>query len=561
MRRLLLFALLVVPAWPNACTLTSNAGSACASKACTLSAIAADTTHSNWTGTGCTGNGYVPAGGTSAGVGDTITIPDGYALTDNLTSWAIGANNASNGTPAIQLNVTSSGSSFTVAGGATLTLRGDLLWMNNYFNVPLANAGATIVFDSSHSASPTATRYRIGSTQASAAVGVNLSGTSASHVTVTSVGGTALNGQFRSGANAVGAAPATGGWVSATYTDFSNIGDTAANGESFAFSYASAAARTFSITNSTFNNVGPMYYTSTNVPSGGTLTLSGNVWTNSPGVNNVNLGFVSGATGTVSNNVFDKRYGDGNGGCATVGLTPGVVFSGNFFGAGICTISTQGAFTANFIPSLCTGEITIPGSTPSLLYIYCSQDEDNAHISSPPTWAQTLTRAVFDPRGPMLSDDGSAYHAGGAPGVVASLTNSVILPDRNGNGTINISDPTPGVQANTLAHNHNAGIPTVGMTVDEGGATSVKVSSYKSNAFLAFPSAANVIHNVGNTPNTLDLCSTSTSCDYNSVYPLSVSTAPCLACTGAQNGYSTKMDFSPNYTGTHDVSTDRKSVV
>src|ERR1035438_6148234 len=136
MRRLLLFALLVVPAWPNACTLTSNAASACASKACALSAIAADTTHSNWTGTGCTGNGYVPAGGTSAGVGDTITIPDGYALTDNLTSWAIGANNASNGTPAIQLNVTSSGSSFTVAGGATLTLRGDLLWMNNYFNVP-----------------------------------------------------------------------------------------------------------------------------------------------------------------------------------------------------------------------------------------------------------------------------------------------------------------------------------------------------------------------------------------------------------------------------------------
>lgn len=79
---LLLLSCTVIWATGNTCTLTSNAGSACATKTCALSAIAADTTHANWSGTGCTANGYVPSS-------DYIVIPDGFNLTADR-AWVVG---------------------------------------------------------------------------------------------------------------------------------------------------------------------------------------------------------------------------------------------------------------------------------------------------------------------------------------------------------------------------------------------------------------------------------------------------------------------------------------
>src|ERR1035437_3070080 len=67
----------------NTCTLADGgSGAACHSSICTLSAIAADTAHANWTGSGCTANGYVPTS-------DYIVIPDGFNLNANQ-AWIVG---------------------------------------------------------------------------------------------------------------------------------------------------------------------------------------------------------------------------------------------------------------------------------------------------------------------------------------------------------------------------------------------------------------------------------------------------------------------------------------
>jgi hypothetical protein len=85
MRSILLAVLFSVSIFAagNTCTLRdAGSGAACHSKTCALSAIAADTTHANWSGTGCTASGYVPSS-------DYIVIPDTFNLTANQP-WIIG---------------------------------------------------------------------------------------------------------------------------------------------------------------------------------------------------------------------------------------------------------------------------------------------------------------------------------------------------------------------------------------------------------------------------------------------------------------------------------------
>jgi hypothetical protein len=70
------------PSTPTCTLVDGGVGAACHSGTCSLSAIAADTTHSNWSGSGCTANGYVPSS-------DYIAIPDGFTLTADQP-WIVG---------------------------------------------------------------------------------------------------------------------------------------------------------------------------------------------------------------------------------------------------------------------------------------------------------------------------------------------------------------------------------------------------------------------------------------------------------------------------------------
>lgn len=127
-------ALLILPsilfATAHTCTLTNaaGAGSACFTKTCAASAIVADASHANWSGTGCTANGYTPAN-------DALIVPDTYNLIDDV-GWTLGLSGNSvmgnvsgftffagtgvtgNGT----CNFTTTGGSFTDAATGTITV-------------------------------------------------------------------------------------------------------------------------------------------------------------------------------------------------------------------------------------------------------------------------------------------------------------------------------------------------------------------------------------------------------------------------------------------------------
>src|ERR1035441_8947438 len=220
LRDIYLLALFALPAWPNACTLSASHN---------LSASGG-----HWTGTGCTGGSYIPA------APDTVTLADGVTLTQDQ-NWSIGASGAVNTTPAISSANTGQ---VVVNGGFTLTMRGDGLTTGNNSTPFLTfNAASHLVFDSSASANPTTTRYRIGNTTAYNYRGLVFSGTSASHVTVTSnTTGGALPGIFQPGAS-VGSGTYGLANIRGSYIDFSYIGDASAS----AFFFASDPAYTGAI--------------------------------------------------------------------------------------------------------------------------------------------------------------------------------------------------------------------------------------------------------------------------------------------------------------------------
>ena len=439
MRKLILIALLAVPAFPSACTLTNNAGSACASKSCTMSAIVADTSHANWSGVGCTANGYVPAAGASAGTGDTVTIPGGYALTVNQ-NWAIGANNANNGTAAITAGITAgngAGQVF-VNSGVTLTLRGDFVengWLSPW---PLTmNAGSALVIDSSLSASPSATRYRIGDSQFVS------SGVSASHVTVTScaAGNTTycaspstpgLPAQFSNAP--VGSYPAAnqGAAFNSTYTDFSYMGDATTYGW-FDEEMENVSDST-NFQHNTLNYTGPWYAAATNYGPNTVVNISFNTWTNSPQaltIPNLGIGFDTFTSGsrTITNNVFDT--------CAQMLYASSVTWSNNFLGASDCAGAITTAQTWNFV-----NQVMSPGSYAGLsvpaaglangYYLLDFASPDNPHWTGYPSSSATLTGYIYDDPDDFITDSGEMWTevSGGS---TETFNNSIELPTKTGN--------------------------------------------------------------------------------------------------------------------------------
>ena len=515
---------------------------------------------------GCLGGSYIPTSG------DQTVIAPGVNLAVDQ-NWTIGASGAINTTAAISLIGTGA---IEVKPGAMLIARGDVLAdsscpgaVTTMFQL---DAGSTFAFDSSQAVSPTTTRYRMGASTTTNYCSyrtIAMNGTAASHVTVTSVlTNGALPGQFRMGANAVGSAsPAHYLAINATHTDFSYIGDALANGESFAFVGDSYGDTLASFQYCTFNHDGPWYTGANTQAPTDTLLVDHSVWANSLGANNIFVAPTAVPTTgaySVTNNYFDLNWNSSQSspGCNGGVRHYGVALSGNVFAGGYCPpsyVTDDAPWSANLISTGCLTETSFGGSAPSGAYVWCNVDQGNPHVSGPEPWAQTLINAVFDHAGtPATTGFGKAFHAGGAAGVAVGLLNSVLLPNRYGYATLIIADHTPSITSNVATYNHNAGVVRSGMDTDELGATSATVPSYKSNAWAASLMGGAgpgwLISNSGGTP-ALDLCVTSTGCDYNSIYPLSLSTAQCPTCTGAQNGYVTKMDFSPNYTGAHDLST------
>jgi len=572
------YLLAAVPLWPGTCTLTNNSGSACASKTCTLSAIAADTSHANWTGTGCTATGYVPSGtgNYNTAPNDSVVIPDGYSLTANQ-NWTIGASGAINTTAAVSMANTGR---LIVATGATLTARGDILASGGYSGNPAfltLNAGSGLTFDSTQSASPTATRYRVGTT-ASFDPGrqIVMSGTSGSHVTVTSnLTGGALAGQFRAGTATVGAGYSYGvANHSVAYVDFSNIGDATTYGQAWTPADNGAANVTASITHSTWNNSGEyLWHLTTNVASD-VWTYSNNVHTNSLSALNGTMfrlaswqSNYSGAA-TISNNVFDAPFN-----CAGYGPF-GIPFTGNYFGAGNCAGggSATTVMADNFFRPQTNTPVYLYADPNTGSYVFGDYaGEDNPHVLVGGAGASpTISGGAVEYTDDFTSDSGEMDVTNGNSPYLSSMQNMILVPSKTGKGTMELQSythfaPPAGYGTGALLHNTWVASNGFGMfQTNEGGADLSAMNLVESN--LAW-SAGGTYCKVSTFASSGVFNNPVTTADYNygDQYMLPDSLSPhacsvsCSAgdCPHQGNGYAGSWSATP---GTHDLDVVNPSV-
>jgi hypothetical protein len=539
MRRLCLLALLAAPAFPSACTLSASY---------TLSASSG-----HWTG-GCP---------TIPGNGDTVTIAEGVTLNVNQ-NWTIGASGANNTTPAIYDGVTGL---VKVNAGVALTLRGDFLWTRGspYYNSGLTmDAGSALVFDASQASSPTTTRYRIGDNESiygSRWLAAN--GTSASHVAITSVNTNgALNGQFRSGLNAVGAAAGYGGCdLQVAYADFSNIGDMATYGEAFAPREYPTDPGTCTVTNSTFNNVGPWLNANLDFSSNETVNIGNNVWTNSPcasatyGCFPVTNEAPSAGSYLFQNNVFDFCIGLEYNQYA-------MRYDGSYLGKGACVgglsslLNQTGLFLYNPLN-------TVFNSTLSYTYWFL----DGLAVTNDPHWTsygpQTnigIVNSVFEMVEDVSANTGQAYignQSGGA--YTQTLANNILLPSKtgkattalvyNGAGCTSCANLTANLNHDTLVGTAANGLSAMA-TVDEDGAATWSVNQEESDLVWSNAGSYYKIQSWQTTSPNLRLQPVATA-DYNFAdgHRL-LSNASCTGCSNQGNGYAANWSTTP---GSHDV--------
>lgn len=560
MKKLLLLAICATPLWPAACTLN-------------VASVALSASAGHWTGSGCTGGSFIP------GNGDTVSIPNGDKLTVNQ-NWTIGASGASNTTAAIETN---NSGLVEVAAGATLRARGDVHTNNSNYsqaNMLILDAGSSFVFDASQASSPTTTRYRIGGDLSATFRGVASNGTSASHVTVTSdLTNGALPGQFRFGV--VGAASSGFGGIvfSATYTDFSYVGDATTYGEAFSwggYNCSGSCSPTLGILyilrHDTFDHCGP------NVSSGkayggisgdASILIDSNVFTNSLGGVNFSLDAETPAGAnyrTVSNNVLDLKW-DGR----SAGLQSGVAFTGNYFGDGTSALNSSGVtFADNFMHRLAyefNDIVYFANAVTGTYFFYDFSPQDNPHVMSTGisggvgVGGANITNSgiIFEEVEDYTADSGEVLYADNpcSPNCTVVYKNSILLPTRTGASSAELSSGTYTEPDLTIAlsYLHNTWVgsnPFFGMLdTNENGAQPGPFSAMESN--LAWANSGGYLKTsvMGNNVSANLLLDSVTTADYNGADSHLVLTDPsCTNCTNQGRGYAGKWSATP---GAHDV--------
>jgi len=479
----------------NTCTLADGgSGAACHSGTCSLSAIAADTGHHNWTGNGCTGNGYMPSA-------DYIVIPNGFTLTadqpwivgnygvppvgyvygvtglptggfsgsctatfsggtsaynpaigectisgGNVTAFTLDNHGSyADGTPPTVTFTGSGGGSGTgtvqfIAGGgaaavalndtgvlyvsAAVTARGSIMFNGGWTtgDALIGNAGGSLTFDSSGASNPTATRYSWTAAGFGGQRHMRLNGTSSQHFTVTSHAGGA-NAFF----NAQGDTVCCG--LIATYTDFSNLGDSLFEA---LFLSPNGNNVTYDVQHSTFTGMAPIRIGAT---SNSVVRHDYNVHMNPSRAADFSVygtsALATGGVREVIGNVF-AAYFQNNIGAA------GVTVTGNYFGVPPNILTGYNdpwaSFSGNFL------RILNPGGTAwaaqgdvANSYFYWDYDYYNPHwIGAWTSSSQTATLwsgVVFDAGGDTGGGDGNTLMHNASGGHTVTVTNTITTPD------------------------------------------------------------------------------------------------------------------------------------
>lgn len=263
------------------------------------------------------------------GSGDTVTWTHDITVTEDTI---VGISPAAGTTVATGIT-----GNLTVSPGVTFVLRGDMVLANSTL---ILSQGATFKFDSSLSASPATTRYKVqlGNNTGQTPRFVS-TGTAATRNTVTSVStNSAATGYF-----SAYVAPGNG-LLDVQYTDFSRIYD----GSTFALTYSGVGAgQVFRVDHCTFDYCGRLDIgVTTNISATGNVIINENTWTNSYASVILRLTAAGATTGSrvFTNNIVDKDI-------YINGSVEGYIITGNTF-LGYCNISstsgTVNAISNNF---------------------------------------------------------------------------------------------------------------------------------------------------------------------------------------------------------------------
>lgn len=243
-------------------------------------------------------------GGVVPGNGDTVQLNHNVTVTADVT---VGSSPATGGTPAIEQMTNNR--LLLIKAGVTLYTRGDIFLMSGAASATYrldVEAGGGIEIDSSQSASPSTTKYKIRPNKGAGSRGrIRFQGTPTARCFLRSNAGGANGWIDRNAFNDVLEQ------FDATYTDFTRIGD--ATNPFWDFLLATVA-KVFKATNCVFDACG-LLTSGTAVSSGSTIDLSNSTWKNTANATRcVQLpDFLNSGTKNATGCVFDKDVFIGDG--------------------------------------------------------------------------------------------------------------------------------------------------------------------------------------------------------------------------------------------------------
>ena len=538
MRPIILFLLSCAPIWAagNTCTLADGGvGAACHSMTCALSAIAADTGHSNWTGSGCTAAGYVPSS-------DYIVIPNGFNLTADqpwivgnyglpVDGYVYGVTGLPSGGFSGTCTATFSGGtlaqytspaagSCTIGGGnvATFTL--------SYRSQYADTTGLTVTFTGSGGGSGTGTIQLIAgggtpaiqlsdtgvlqiSSVATSRGDVKFTGTGSTDAVVGNAGGVlefdasgasnaantvySYNGPNYQGYRPMHLAGASGSHFTLRSNAGGAYGTIGPNAEWYCCGLIATytdflrlgssilpalqdggASPQYSVQHSTFTSCGILYVSI----AGAVLVHDYN--THQSGLASSDVNFrrtASGNSGEVKGNVFSGGFGTNN-------QLNGVTVQGNYFGNGISTAQADVPWilTRNFFrlgPGAGSG-----GESGN--YYYLDSDTfnpDGFGGSVYPGDSNSISGDVFDAGGDTGGGEGNLKNMSTAGNYTVGVTNNLVIPDAAGFSTGDLFGffNSSATGAITIEHNTSTASGSDGMVAMEQVPPAGQLASLRSN--------------------------------------------------------------------------------